>query len=192
MATLRDDALRQEQPFGQPVLGDIADPGRGRRNGSPRGDRPAVQRDRPAIRRDQPEQRLGQRGAARPEQARDAQHLARAQGEADIRRRRLALCRPAHVHQFAGSAGQRLRAAAPPHRVRSCAGSALAASKSRRRAFGHLAAVAQHDDLFADLQHFGQLVADEQHRHAVGLQPADDRRAAPAPRARSGRWWARP
>ena len=44
----------------------------------------------------------------------------------------------------------------------------------RRRPLGHERAVPQHHDPLADLQHLGELVADEEHRHPVRLEPPDD------------------
>jgi hypothetical protein len=99
-----DDGLREEQPLGQPVLGDIADLRAGRRDGIAQRHRLPVERDRPAVGLHEPEERLGERGPPAAEKPRDAQHLALADVEAHVAER-TGLVQPLHAHQRFGRAG---------------------------------------------------------------------------------------
>jgi hypothetical protein len=127
---------------------------------------------RAGFRVNQAEQRLGQRCAAAAQQAGDAQHLALAQRETDIAERARLVERVDLQQGFAGAleaAGRGVIQVTAGH---------VAGQRCRVEGFGgalgHVPTIAQNHHLFADLQHLGKLVADENHRDALVFQPPDD------------------
>ena len=87
-----------DQALHQPVFGHVGDPGPHRVLDRGDAHRPAFHQDLPAVGGADAEQRVGQLGAARTDQARDADDLPRAQLEGDVLEI-VPLGKPAHLQE---------------------------------------------------------------------------------------------
>ncbi len=144
--------------------------GRGRGAGQP----PAVHAHVAALGRLEPHQRADRLGAARADQAGDAEDLAAAQPEcdpADRRRRRDVDDVDEHLlARRRGALGEQ-RVDRPADHLRD----QRLVGHLGEGAGGHAAAVAEHGEPIGDLAHFLEEMADVDDGHAARLQLADER-----------------
>ena len=166
------DRLGQKQAFGQAVFRNIANSAGSCRNRITQRDGISVEYNFTLIGIGQTEQGFGKGCAAAAEQAGDAQHFACLQIEIDIAEG-IFLAKSGHFHQSrragVNRGGRHFSNVAARHMPGQGGGIKLVC-----RAFGDFFAIAQDKYSFADFQHFGQLVADEDNGDAIVLQAADD------------------
>ena len=192
-ADVAQDGLGQEQPFGQPILGDVADPGLGGAERiAERQLRPSSTTPTARPGRTSPNSALA--SAVRPEPRRPEMPSTSPARRVKATSSKMPAFESRSTVRSTGAAGSSWCRARPRQgRGPSCGGVEAAVHRTPQagpsatfRPFRRTTTRSETS------KHLGELVGDEDHGHSVRLEPPDDGREARGPRGPSGRWWARP